>query len=326
MQHPPPPGQSDRYLLTGVTGFVGCFLAHSLVQQGELVFGLSRDSHWPAPWQNLESKVRLYKGDLNAGPLVEQVLRTVRPTRIVHLAGFANVGESFRDPEGAWQGNLNTTRSLCEAVIRWGGRPRILFVGSGLVYGPPVDPNRAFDEESPLRPDSPYAASKAAADLACYQYTCAPGLDIVRARPFNHTGPYQSTSFAIPNFARQLIAIERGQCPAILETGNLTAQRDLSDVRDVVAAYLLLLEKGRTGEAYNIGAGQSWSMQHILQQMLDLTGLQVELRQRADLLRPTEPSVIRVQIEKLRRETGWTPRFPLAQTLADTLEAFRQYS
>ena len=119
----------------------------------------------------------------------------------------------------------------------------------------------------PLLPDTPYAASKAAADLACYQYTCTPGLDVVRARPFNHIGPYQSSQFAIPSFARQVVAIERGEQPAVLETGNLSVQRDLTDVRDTVAAYILLAEKGRCGEAYNIGSGQSYSMQTVLQRM-----------------------------------------------------------
>jgi GDP-4-dehydro-6-deoxy-D-mannose reductase len=214
------------------------------------------------------------------------------------------------------------TRALCEAVIRVGIRPRILFVGSGLVYGG-RQPQKPRDEQMPLMPDTPYAASKAAADLACYQYTCAPGLDIVRARPFNHTGPHQPDQFAIPNFARQLIAIERGDAPAVIETGNLSSERDLTDVRDTIAAYILLMERGRRGEAYNIATGTSHSMQKVLERMLALTGLKVELRRKNDLLRPSEPDRIRVSVAKLRRETGWAPRFSLDRTLADTLEAWR---
>src|SRR5262249_7447423 len=155
----------------------------------------------------------------------------------------ASVAASFRDPDAAWAGNLTATRRLCEAVLRSGGRPRLLHVSSAQVYGSlPAEGTASLDEDSPLQPDSPYAASKAAGDLACLQHPQAHGLDVVRARPFNHTGPHQSAEFAIPSFARQLAAIASGQAPPVLEIGDLTAQRDLSDVRDVVAAYLLLME------------------------------------------------------------------------------------
>jgi GDP-4-dehydro-6-deoxy-D-mannose reductase len=313
-----------RTLVTGITGFAGCFLAEALLGRGEKVVGLSRQATWPADWVHLRSRIPLFACDLCDGVSVEALLREVQPARIFHLAGYSHVGASFREPEAAWAGNLTATRQLCEAVIRWGGSPRILYVGSGLVYGPAQEAGTPRHELMPLLPDSPYAASKAAADLACYQYTCAPGVDIVRARPFNHIGPFQSDQFAIPNFARQLVAIERGECPRVLQTGNLSPQRDLTDVRDTVAAYLLLADKGRYGEAYNIGSGQSYSMQTVLERMLALTGLKVELEQRIDLLRPSEPAEIRVDAGKLRRETGWAPRYTLDQTLADTLEAWRR--
>src|SRR5262249_15624135 len=129
-------------------------------------------------------------------------------------------------------------------------------VGSGLIYGDPETPDQAYDERCLLRPTSPYAASKAAADLVSYQYSRAPGLHVVRARPFNHIGPHQSPQFAAAHFAEQLAAIERGKQPAVLETGNLSPRRDLADVRDVVRAYTLLMERGRSGEAYNVGTGR----------------------------------------------------------------------
>jgi GDP-4-dehydro-6-deoxy-D-mannose reductase len=174
-----------------------------------------------------------------------------------------------------------------------------------------------------LRPDSPYAASKAAADLASYQYTCHPGLDVVRARPFNHIGPRQQPGFAVADFARQLVDIERGRRPAVLETGNLSPQRDLTDVRDVTAAYLQLMEHGRTGEAYNIGRGESVSIGDVLGQLVALSGRAVQVRQRPDLVRSTDLAVLRVDAGKLRRETGWAPRYTLEQTLADTLDYWR---
>jgi GDP-4-dehydro-6-deoxy-D-mannose reductase len=311
-------------LVTGVTGFAGCFLAGALLERGERVVGLSRRGAWPAAWRHLADKVELHAVDLCDAAAVEALLRRIEPTRIYHLAGYARVGGSFREPRAAWDGNLTSTLRLCEALAAWGGPARLLYVGSGLVYGQACDSDQPVSEESLLRPDTPYAASKAAADLACFQYTCAPGLDIVRARPFNHIGPHQSPEFAIANFARQVAAIERGELPPLLETGNLDSRRDLTDVRDVIDAYMLLMEHGRKGEAYNIAAGRSLPMRAVLDELLRLAGLKVEVRRRADLLRPAEPGTVRVDTGKLRRETGWAPRHSLEETLRDVLQAWRR--
>lgn len=309
-----------RNLVTGVTGFAGCYLADALLARGEAVVGLSLRGHWPPPWQKLAAGVEMVQGDVADADAVLALLERARPTRIYHLAGFAHVGASFKAPDAAWAGNLTATRRLCEAVARWGGRPRVLVVTSGLIYGQ-HDGDAPLDETTLLQPDTPYAASKAAADLAAYQHARA-GLDIVRARPFNHIGPYQSPDFAIPSFARQLAAAVRGEAPPVIETGDLSPQRDLSDVRDVVAAYVALMERGRAGEAYNIASGDSRSMGDVLQRLIDLAGLRVEVRQRPDLLRPTEPRAVRVNAEKIRREAGWRPCYALEQTLKDLLDTF----
>jgi GDP-4-dehydro-6-deoxy-D-mannose reductase len=316
-----------RTLVTGVTGFAGGYLAEALLARGEAdLYGLSRRGEWPAEWRHLAGRVTLSACDLTESAAVERVLRQVRPQRIYHLAGYPHVGQSFHEPDAAWSGNLSATRALYEAVDRWGGRPRILFIGSGLVYGPGDSPEEAQDERCLLRPFSPYAASKAAADLVGYQFTCNPGLDIVRARPYNHVGPRQSPQFAIPHFAKQLAAIERGQAPPVLQTGNLSPRRDLTDVRDMVHAYLLLMDKGRTGEAYNIGSGQTVSIQYVVDRLLALSGLTVEVRQRAELVRAADQAVVRADPTKVRQETGWSPRYPLDQTLRDTLDYWREQS
>jgi GDP-4-dehydro-6-deoxy-D-mannose reductase len=156
-----------------------------------------------------------------------------------------------------------------------------------------------------------------------YQVYCAPGLDVVRARPFNHVGPRQDAEFAVAHFARQVVAIERGSQPPVLHTGDLRPSRDLTDVRDTVAAYLLLLEHGRAGAAYNVASGQAYTMQTVLDRLLALAGVKAEVRQRTELVRPTERAV-RADASKLRRETGWQPRFTLDQTLADTLDYWRR--
>lgn len=313
-----------RTLVTGVTGFAGGYLAEALLARGETeLYGLSRGGDESAGRGGTPRGMRLFRCDLTDGAAVEWVLREVRPERVYHLAGYPHVGRSFEEPDAAWAGNLAATRTLYEAVTRWGQRPRILFIGSGLVYGPGATPDEAQDERCLLCPASPYAASKAAADLVSYQFACNPGLDIVRARPYNHVGPRQSPEFAIPHFAKQLVGVERGQSPPVLETGNLSPRRDLTDVRDMVDAYLLLMEKGRTGEAYNIGSGQTVSMQYVVDRLLALSGLSVEVRQRAELVRAKDQAVARADPAKMRRETGWSPRYSLDRTLADTLEYWR---
>jgi GDP-4-dehydro-6-deoxy-D-mannose reductase len=312
-----------RVLVTGITGFAGGHLAEALAARPNVeLAGLSRRP-WPVNLRHLAERARLYTLDLDDGSAVESVLREVRPERIFHLAGYANTGKSFHEPDQAWTGNLGATRSLYEAVVRWGGTPRILFVGSGLIYGDPPSPGEALSEESPLRPASPYAASKAAADLLSYQYTRYPGLDIVRVRPFNHVGPRQSADYAIVHFARQIAEIERGERPPRIETGSLDALRDLTDVRDMVEAYQLLADKGRTGEAYNAASGRVHAIGTVLDRLLNLARVQVEVVPQARLMHAVETREIRGDAGKLRRETGWSPRYDLDQTLQDTLDYWR---
>jgi GDP-4-dehydro-6-deoxy-D-mannose reductase len=313
-----------RILVTGATGFAGGWLTESLLARGgSELHGLCRRAAWPDEWAHLAPRVKLRACDLCDRDAVEAVLQDLQPQQIYHLAGYAQVGQSFDEPDAAWSGNLTATRFLYDAAVRWGGRPRILFVGSGLVYGDPDGPGESQDERRLLRPTSPYAASKAAADLLSYQTALRPGLEIVRARPFNHIGPRQSPQFAVANFARQAAAIERGELPPVLETGNLQSRRDLTDVRDTVAAYVLLMQKGRPGEAYNIGSGQNVSMQTVLDRLLALGGLNVDVRPRAELMRAVDQAAAVADASKLRRETGWAPRFSLDQTLLDTLNYWR---
>jgi GDP-4-dehydro-6-deoxy-D-mannose reductase len=314
-----------RILVTGITGFAGGHLAEALLARGGAeVHGVSRSGRWPAELRHLAGRAHLRPCDLGDRVAVEAVLREVRPERVFHLAGYAHVGRSVQEPDAAWGGNLTATRNLYEAIQRWGGGPRILFVGSGQVYGEPEAPEQAHHEGCALRPNTPYAASKAAADLLSYQVTRTPGLDVVRARPFNHVGPRQSAQFAVAHFAKQVAEIEGGRRPAVLETGNLAPRRDLTDVRDTVEAYLLLLERGRTGEAYNVGTGQALAMQEVLDRLLALAAVRVEVRKSEALVRPTETATVRADAARLRRETGWQPGRSLDQTLRDMLEYWRR--
>ncbi len=237
-----------RVLITGVTGFAGGYLAEALLERGtpDLV-GASRRGEWPAEWAHLRGRLDLRALDLTDAAAVTRLLRKIQPNQIYHLAGYAQVGRSFREPRAAWESNLSATLNLYEAAVAWGGRPRILYVSSGLIYGDPEDADQLLDERSPLRPASPYAVSKAAADLAGYQQARAGALEIVRVRPFNHIGPRQSPEYAVASFSQQIAAIAQGKRPPVMETGDLTSRRDLTDARDMVQAYLLLMERGRPG-------------------------------------------------------------------------------
>ncbi|HEY1861575.1 MAG TPA: GDP-mannose 4,6-dehydratase [Gemmataceae bacterium] len=313
-----------RILVTGITGFAGSHLAEVLLARpGVDVFGASRTARWPESARHLAERVPLRVCDLANGAKVETLLQDVQPQQIFHLAGYPHVGRSMREPDAAWMTNLTATRNLYEAVLRWGGRPRILYVGSGQIYGDPEAADQAFDERCTLRPTTPYGASKAAADLASYQYTRTAGLEIVLARPFNQIGPRQAPEFAVAHFARQIAAIEQGRQSPLLETGNLNPRRDMTDVRDAVRAYVLLMDKGKSGEAFNVGTGRAYSMQEVVNRLLALAGVQAEVRQRPDLVRSRDIAEIRADATKLRRETGWAPLIALDQSLTDTLAYWR---
>ena len=313
-----------RILITGITGFVGGHLVEALLPRGDALFGLCRRGAWSPALDHLTSKAELLPGEIADTARVEAVVNHARPDWVVHLAGYANPGRSYLEPDRCWHDNLTATRSLYDAIARTSLRPRILYVSTGLIYGEPDEPDGACDERTTLKPATPYAASKAAADILSYQYARNPGLDIVRVRLFNQIGPRQSADYAAANFARQIAAAEAGKQPPVIETGDLSARRDITDVRDMVAAFPPLLEVGRTGEAYNAGRGETFRIQELLDQLLGLARVKVEVRQKVEPGRKADTAVTRADPRKLRLATGWAPRIPLAQTLADILDDWRK--
>ena len=303
-----------RCLITGSNGFVGGHLVAALKAAGHECVGVGRDS--------VPSEIWYHLADLTSTKAAEGVLKAARPEWVFHLAGYADNGRSYREPAAAWAGNLTVTQSLYDAVVRSGMRPRILYVSSGLVYGDAGPGEHVCTEDTPLRPASPYAASKAAADLLSYQQTRSPGLDIVRVRPFNQIGPGQSADYAAANFARQVVAVERGQA-AHVEVGDLNGRRDLTDVRDMVTAYIRLIEVGQTGEVYNAGSGRTYRMQEVLDRLVALSGVPVRVEERKDVSRKADTAVSRADTSKLREATGWEPTYSLDQTLGDMLADWR---
>lgn len=254
---------------------------------------------------------------------VRAAMAAAAPDAVVHLAAQASVAASQADPLGTYRVNYGGTLAVLEAAALVAPRARVLFVSSGQVYGPAAPGAPPFDESSPLRPGSPYDRTKAAGDLLAAHYAAARELDVVRARPFNHTGPGQADAFVASSFARQIAEIEAGVREPRLLVGNLEGARDFLDVGDVVDAYARLLERDVPAGAYNVASGRGVSARDVLETLLDRSSARSRIRVEVDpaRVRPATASV--GDSSKLRAATGWAPRVPLADTLGRLLEDWR---
>jgi GDP-4-dehydro-6-deoxy-D-mannose reductase len=311
-----------RFLITGVSGFAGTTLARQLLAEGHEVFGTTRHaaaagSHTPLAADHL------LVATLDDVLHLTHIVRQTCPDGIFHLAAFTSPSASFKDPEAAYRGNLHGSLNLFAAVRAAAGNCRIVWVGSSDAYGHVEPTDVPITESNLFRPLSPYAVSKAAADLAAYQWSRAHGLDVVRMRPFNHTGPGQDPQFVCADFARQLIAIEHGHRPQV-EVGNLDVTRDFSDVRDVTRAYTLAWRHGATGEAYNVCSGIPRTTRDVLDTLIGLSGLTPEVVVQPERLRPVDVPVLVGSAGKLRAATGWVPAIDWEQTLRDVLDDWRR--
>lgn len=312
-----------RFLITGVRGFVGTTLARQLLADGHEVFGTTRrnvaaSSHLPL------AAGHMLVATLDDVQRLAQIVRETRPDGIFHLAAFTSPSASFKDPEAAYRSNLHGSLNLFAAVRAAALECRIVWVGSSDVYGHVEPADLPITESNPFRPLSPYAVSKAAADLAAYQWSRVHGLDVVRMRPFNHTGPGQDPQFVCADFARQLAAIERGRRPAQVEVGNLDVTRDFSDVRDVTRAYTLAWKSGTTGEAYNVCSGIPRTTREILDALVGLSGMTPEVVVRPERQRRVDVPVLVGSAAKLGSATGWMPAIDWRQTLSDVLDDWRR--
>jgi GDP-4-dehydro-6-deoxy-D-mannose reductase len=313
-----------RVLITGITGFAGCHLTERLIHGGDVeVHGISRGQRWLPGFAHLSKQVRYHRVDLLDEPALREALWLIQPDQIYHLAADADAGNSFRQARAVWEANLTATLNLYDACLsELAAKPKILFVSSGAIYGESAH-GEQITESSAFRPNNPYAASKAAADLASFQYHASHGLPILRVRPFNQVGPGQSTQFALGRFADQLVRMEQGESPPVLRVGNLQAERDFTDVRDMVRAYQLLMEKGDPGQAYNAASGTTRPMTWFLERLLKATRLDVRVELDAGLLRPIETQRLRVNTQKLREAVGWQPAISIDQSINDLLQARR---
>ena len=313
-----------RVLITGVTGFAGSHLVDFLLAQGGYeIYGIQR---WRSRTENIEhfpASVTLLECDLRDATSTRDTLEKVRPEWIFHLAAQSFVPTSWIAPSESLITNIMAQVNIFEAVRHMGLKCRIQLACSSEEYGMVLPDEVPIKETNPLRPLSPYAVSKVAQDMLGYQYWMSFKVDSVRTRGFNHEGPRRGPVFVASDFAKQIADIEKGRKAPILSVGNLTAQRDFTDVRDMVRAYVLALEKCEPGEVYNICSGKAWTIQKTLDNLLAMSKVKIEVREDSARLRPSDVQILLGDNSKFVKATGWQPTIPFEQTLKDMLEHWR---
>lgn len=313
-----------RILITGAGGFVGGHLVDLLLTLPDVSLHAAVLNP-PGENPRLDSRpVTQHVADLRDPDAVRALVDAAQPDRVYHLAALAEVGASFRDPWKTLENNIRVQLNLQEAILRSGLEPRILIVSSSEIYGAAGGTGDPIDESYPFAPGSPYSVSKVTQDMLGLQYYLAHGMAVIRARPFNHIGPSQKGGFVASDFASQIAAVEAGQQEPVMWVGNLAAERDFTDVRDVVRAYHLLLERGTAGEAYNVCSGTSRSIRALLDTLLSFSSAEIEVRQDPARMRPSDVPRHVGNASKLRAATGWQPTIPFERTLLDILNDWRQ--
>ena len=315
-----------KVLITGVTGFAGSFLAEHLSNNtdDELVGTCLTDNNL-SNISAVKDKIKLVKVDLTDSQAVDRLISDTMPEHIYHLAALPSPADSFKDPQKYMTNNINAQVCILEAVKKSNlTNSRVLVVASAEVYGLVKPEDIPIDEDTPLRPVSPYGVSKIAQDFLGLQYFLAHGIKVVRVRPFGHVGPRLSDQFAASAFAKKIAEIEKGKREPILNVGNLNAKRDLTDVRDIVQGYQMLLEKGVPGDVYNLGSGVSHPIKEILDTLLSFSTIKIRVEVDRTLFRPNDIPELRCDNSKMRSLTGWEAKVPLKTSLKDTLDYWRE--
>lgn len=313
-----------RVLITGVTGFAGSHLVDFLLAQGGYeIYGIQR---WRSRTENIEhfaDRITLLECDLRDATSTRDTLEKVKPDWIFHLAAQSFVPTSWIAPTESLTTNMLAQLNIFEAVRHMGLKCRIQLACSSEEYGMVYPDEVPIKETNPLRPLSPYAVSKVAQDMLGYQYWMSFKVDSVRTRGFNHEGPRRGPVFVASDFAKQIADIEKGRKAPVLHVGNLEAKRDFTDVRDMVRAYVLALEKCEPGEVYNICSGDAWSIQKVLDHLLSMTKVKIEVKQDPARLRPSDVPILLGDNSRFVKATGWKPEIPFDRTLRDMLEHWR---
>jgi GDP-4-dehydro-6-deoxy-D-mannose reductase len=303
-------------LVTGAAGFAGSHVVQALDGRGEVIGWMH---HAPPPAEVARS-ARWQRVDLLNPSEVRDAIAQLKPSAVVHCAGAPNVAHSWRDTVTPLSANVLATHHLFDALRRTGTPCRVVVSGSATVYAASTT---ALTEESPVAPSNPYGVSKLAQEQLALRAAREDGIDVIVTRPFNHTGPRQNITFAAPNMARQIAMIEAGVAEPVIRIGNLDAQRDFTDVRDVAGAYLALLRNGAPSTLYNVASGTARVMRSVLDALVARARVTVRIEIDPTLMRPSDTPLVLGDATRLREATGWQPTISFDETLDDLLNYWR---
>jgi len=315
---------AKKALITGIAGFVGSHLAELLLSKGYEVSGLSRARSKMDHIESIKSKLHLYDADLLDSHSLYTTINKIKPDYIFHLAAQSFVPTSWGSAAVTLEVNIIGCARLFEAVRQVGIDPVIQIACSSEEYGMVYENEVPITENNPLRPLSPYAVSKLGMDYLGYQYYESYKMRIIRTRGFNHTGPRRGDTFAESTFAKQIALIEKGKQEPVIYVGNLEAKRDYTDVRDMVRAYLLSVEKCDPGDVYNIATGTAIEIKGVLDLLLSMSKVKVEVKQDPARMRPSDVPILIGDSSKFQKKTGWKPEIPFEKTAEDLLNYWRE--
>lgn len=314
-----------KALITGITGFAGSYLAEHLASTKRYdISGTYLLEESLVNVGNIKNKLNLIKADLSEEEKVFKIIKDVSPDVIFHLAALTSPFDSFKNPTQTLTNNISLQINLLEGIRKYNLlNTKILIVSSADIYGLVKKEDLPIDEQTPLTPTSPYSVSKIAQDFLGLTYFLSYKLKIVRVRPFNHIGPRQSPSFVVSSFAKQIVEIEKGKRQPVLHVGNLETKRDFTNVKDMVRAYTLAIEKGKYGEAYNVGSGVSYRIFDILDKLVTMSSSKIKIEKDRTLFRPSDNPDLLCDSSKFTKLTGWKPQISIETTLKDTLDYWR---
>lgn len=309
-----------KALVIGGAGFVGGYLVDHLQDSCKWSVCVTKLKQETIAIQN--AAVRDL--DILDQPAVDNLIGELQPDVVFHLAAQSSVAYSWQNPQLTIDVNVKGAVNVLEALRRTKCKARLLLIGSGEQYGLVDYAKGPVGESTPSNAQNIYAVTKLCQESIGLLYAKAYGMDVIAVRAFNHVGPRQTSQFVVADFASQIADIEKGRKAPVLEVGNLEAARDFTDVRDIVAAYALLAQKGRRGEVYNVGSGKAVKISEILRILVSMSAAPIEVKVEPGKFRPIDIPLIEADTQKLRAHTGWQPAVPLQQTLRDTLEYWRQ--
>lgn len=312
--------KEEKALIVGAAGFVGGYLARHLQEEYGMKVALTK-----LPHENLEIEgADAYNLDILDKDAIVALLFRVRPDYIFHLAAQSSVGLSWKNPGLTVDINIKGSINVMDAVRELYYKPKVLLIGSGEEYGHIKEGETPISEDNMIRPGNIYAATKVCQNMIGSIYAKAYDMDLMLVRAFNHIGPTQAPMFVVADFCKQVAEIEKGLRPPVMYVGNLSAERDFTDVRDVVRAYALLIQKGAAGETYNVGSGHAVSIREILDMIISLSDKEIKVEVDPNKLRPVDVPIIEADTTKLKQTTGWEQTITLKQTIDETLNYWRE--